>query len=56
MKFIAADGSGPLTGENIRKMMEIIFNLAYGIKLCRMPPEGLYGTLDTPFCVEDEST
>jgi hypothetical protein len=70
MKFIAVDGSGPLTGENIQEMMEVIFNLAYGIRLCRMhgvqpedyyeytvmPPEGLYGTLDTPFCVEDEST
>jgi hypothetical protein len=70
MKFIAVDGIGPLTGENIQKMMGVIFNLAYGIKLCRMhgvqpegyyeytvmPPEGLYGTLDTPFCIEDEST
>jgi len=36
MKFIAVDGSGPLTGENIQEMMEVIFNLAYGIRLCRM--------------------
>ncbi len=21
-----------------------------------MPPEGLYGTLDAPFCIEDEGT
>ena len=70
MKFIAVDGNGPLTGENIQKTMEVVFNLAYGIKMCRMhgvqpegyyeytvmPPEGLYGTLETPFCIEDEST
>ncbi len=70
MKFIAVDGNGPLNEESIQKMMGVLFNLAYGIKMSRMhvaqpegyyeytvmPPEGLYGTLETPFCIDDKNT
>ena len=36
MKFITVDGGGPLTGENIQKTMEVIFNLIYGVQISRM--------------------
>ncbi|MDY0236962.1 MAG: GyrI-like domain-containing protein [Gudongella sp.] len=70
MRFIAVDGEGPLDGERIQGRMQTLFNLAYGIKMCRMhgiqpegcfeytvmPPEGLYGTREAPFDPEDETT
>jgi hypothetical protein len=42
MNFIAVDGNGPLSGENIQKMMGALFNLAYGIKMHGIRPEGYY--------------
>jgi len=70
MRFIAVDGRGPLEGGDIQGKMGVLFNLAYGIKMSRMqgiqpegyfeytvmPPEGLYGTQETPFDPEDETT
>ncbi len=48
MKFIAVDGNGPLTGENIQKTMYAVFNLAYGIKICRMHGVRPGDTTNTP--------
>lgn len=70
MTFIAVDGKGPLDGDRMQNGMETLFSLAYAIRMCPMhgivpegyyeytvmPPEGLYGTPETPFDPHDERT